>query len=372
MLCSRISMVSMVSLVLLVSLADRAVAEAPAPVGAASSAPAPAAGAGVSSAAPTEDELINRGIALRESRNDVAALDAFHRAYEMKKSPRALAQVALAEQALGRWVPAEADLGHALARTDDPWIGRNKALLDQALVEIRSHLGSLQLTGGVPGAEVLVDGASVARLPLTAPLRVNAGRVTLEVRAAGYAPLSRAVIVPKRGVARETVALVGTAALPAASPPAPSLSSSDAPQAGAGTPGTPADPADDAGTRWPIRKKVGVAFGAAAVASAVVGTTFLFVREGRAQDFNDAGCGTETLTPDCSARRDKEENALAWGLAGVAGTLVLGGVSAFLLFWPTGSEPGRLAEADPGAAFRCAPGLGGGGSGASIACGGRF
>ena len=354
-------------MVLFVSLASAASAQAPAPVPAAGSAP-PASG-GVPGAAPSEDELINRGIALRESRNDVAALEAFRQAYDLKKGARALAQVALAEQALGRWVSAEVDLGHAIARTDDPWIGRNKALLDQALVEIRGHLGSLQVTGGVPGAEVLIDGASVARLPLGAPLRVNAGRVTLEVRAAGHAPLTRAVVVPKRGLARETVALVGAGPLPTASASALPPPSFEAARAGAGT---PADQAGDGGTRWPVRKKVGVAVGAAAVASAAVGTTFLFVREGRAHDFNDAGCGTEALTPDCSARRDKEENALAWGLAGLAGTLVLGGVGAYLLLWPSGSDPGRLAEADAGARFRCAPAVGSGGSGASIACGGRF
>src|SRR4051812_24659354 len=42
--------------------------------------------------APSEEDLINRGIALREARNDGAALDAFRQAYAVKKSPRALAQ----------------------------------------------------------------------------------------------------------------------------------------------------------------------------------------------------------------------------------------------------------------------------------------
>jgi len=355
---SRLSWVLLISLV-----SPAAVAAAPVPLGtAAPGAPSGDVGPGD---APGEEELISRGIALRESRNDVAALDAFRRAYDLKKSPRALAQVALAEQALGRLVPAEVDLEHALARADDAWIARNRAVLDQALVEIRGHLGSLQITGGVPGAEVLVDGAGVARLPLAAPLRVNAGRVTLEVRAAGYAPIVRAVVVPKRGLARETVALVAAA-------PTPPPPGSEPALAGGGQPAARADGSDATGTTWSVRKKLGVAFGAAAVASAVAGTTFLFVREGRAQDFNNAGCGTEALTPDCGALRDKEENALAWGLAGLAGTLVLGGVGAYLLFWPSGSDPGRVAAADPGAAFRCAPGLGGGGSGASISCGGRF
>ena len=357
--------ITWVSLIPFISLASPLMAATPPPPAAV--APAAPAGQVATGAAPSEEDLIGRGIALRESRNDVAALDAFRQAYDVKKSARALAQVALAEQALGRWVPAEADLGHALARGDDAWIGRNKVLLEQALIEIRGHLGSLQITGGVPGAEVLVDGASVARLPLAAPLRVNAGHVTLEVRAPGYAPLARAVVVPKRGLARETVALV------AASPSnAPSPSSEAAVAlAVAGPPGARAETSDASGNGWSVRQKVGVAFGAAAVVSAVVGTTFLFVREGRAQDFNNAGCGTEALTPDCSGLREKADSALAWGLAGLAGTLVLGGVGAYLLLWPSGGELNRVAKADPSAGLRCAPAWQGG-SGASLSCGGRF
>src|SRR3954451_10973455 len=95
----------------------------------------PAQAAPVASA--SEEELINRGIALREARNDGAALEAFRQAYALSKSPRTLAQMALAEQALGRWVEAEADLGQALGRADDSWIARNKGLLSQALAEIQ-------------------------------------------------------------------------------------------------------------------------------------------------------------------------------------------------------------------------------------------
>src|SRR5437762_1307315 len=64
------------------------------------SAAAAAPGEASPAAAPSEEDLINRGIALREARNDGAALEIFRQAYGLKKSPRALAQVALAEQAL--------------------------------------------------------------------------------------------------------------------------------------------------------------------------------------------------------------------------------------------------------------------------------
>jgi len=302
-------------------------------------------------AAPSEDELINRGIALREARNDAAALETFRQAYNLQQGPRALAQVALAEQALGRWVEAEADLAKALARTDDPWIGRNGVLLHQALTEIQGKLGTLQLTGGVPGAQVFVNGASAGTLPLPKPLRVSAGNVTLEVRAANYLPSTRTVSIPPQGIARETVVLV-----PAALAATPSTS--------VGRDGGDSQPG------WSPRRKVGLAVGAAAVVSAAVGTTFLFVRESRAQDFNDAGCGTEALTPPCASLRDREKSAVTWAVTGWVGAAVLGGVSAYLLLWPSARD---TAGGAPGGSslslLSCTPSSAGG---VSLTCGGLF
>lgn len=319
----------------------------------AKSAAAAAPGEASPAAAPGEEDLINRGIALREARNDSAALETFRQAYALKKSARALAQVALAEQALGRWVEAEAELSQAIGRADDPWIARNKVLLGQALAEIQEHLGSLQLTGGVPGAEVFVNGAHAGTLPLAKPLRVNAGSATLEVRAANYLPSARTVIVPRRGLVREAVALVAAAAQP---PVAPSVSF------GGGE--------SDSHGSWPARKKVGLAFGAAAVVSVAIGTTFLFIRDGRAKDFNDAGCGTEALTPACASLRDREETAVTWVVSGMVGAAVLGGVSAYLLLWPSGSDPSRVARGESSVGLsRCVPSTAGG---LSLTCGGRF
>lgn len=311
-----------------------------------------AAAAGAVETGPTEEELLDRGIALRERRDDAAALDAFRRAYALKKGARALAQVALAEQALGRWVEAEVDLGQAISRTDDPWIARNDALLRQALAEIQGHLGTLQLTGGVPGAQVFVNGVGVGTLPLAKPLRVNAGTATVEVRATNYLLDTRSVIIPRRGVAHETVALV--AAAPAQAPSAP-LAGGEA----------------DVHPAWPVRRKVGLAFGAAAVVSAVVGTTFLFVRDSRAGDFNDAGCGTAALTPPCSALRDNEKSAVTWAVTGMLGAAVLGGVSAYLLFWPSGQAATRVARGESATGpVRCSPSSTA--DGMSLTCGGRF
>ena len=296
----------------------------------------------------SEDALIERGIALREARSDTAALETFRKAYALKQGARALAQVALAEQALGRWVEAEVDLGHALERSDEPWIARNKGLLNQAMVEIQSHLGSLQVSGGVSGAELVLDGTSAGKLPLAKPLRANAGDVALQVRAAGYLPYARVVKIPRGGVAQETVVLVPVAA-------------------------SASSPATDGEARgWSTRTKVGLAVSAAAVVSAAIGTTYLFVRDGRARTFNDAGCGTASLTSDCSGLRDKEETAKALSVTGLLGAVVLGGVGATLLVWPSGRDPNRVAEVERGGnegMVRCTPAPG---AGVSVTCVGRF
>ena len=315
----------------------------------AASAPAAEPGDATSS----EDALIDRGVALREARSDAAALETFRKAYELKQGARALAQVALAEQALGRWVEAEVDLTQALGRRDDPWIARNKGLLNQALAEIQDHLGSLQVSGGVSGAELFLDDVRAGKLPLARPLRVNVGVVSLQVRAAGYLPYTRVLNIPRQGLVQEMVVLVPAAAS-SPSPPSPAVSIGGEARG------------------WPVRTKVGLALSAGAVVSAAVGTTFLLVRDGRARTFNDAGCGTEALTPDCSSLRDKEETAKAVSVVGLMGAVVLGGLGAYLLVWPSRPDPNRVAEVErPARAgmLRCAPSPG---AGMSVTCVGRF
>src|SRR5580704_12825575 len=74
------------------------------------------------SATPNDEALIAEGIALREQGRDREALELFVRAAALAASPRATAQIGLAQQALGHWVEAEAGLRTALEQGTDPWI----------------------------------------------------------------------------------------------------------------------------------------------------------------------------------------------------------------------------------------------------------
>jgi hypothetical protein len=85
------------------------------------------------------DALVRRGLELRMQGRDVEALAAFHEAQAARPSPRALALVALTEQALGEWRAAGEHLRAAVTAEDDPWIREHRHLLEQALAVIIAH-----------------------------------------------------------------------------------------------------------------------------------------------------------------------------------------------------------------------------------------
>ena len=66
------------------------------------------------------DAINKRGIDLRRQGRDAEALVEFQRAARTQDSPRASAQIALAEQALGLWLDASTHLGLALSMAGDP------------------------------------------------------------------------------------------------------------------------------------------------------------------------------------------------------------------------------------------------------------
>lgn len=291
------------------------------------------------------EALIQRGVELRQQGKDEPALELFRRALAESPTPRARAQVALAEQALGMWALAERDLVAALAAEGDPWIQKNKAALERALGVVREHLGDLEVRGGPAGAEVFVDGARVATLPMTAPARVVTGVHAVEVRAPGHVAVTRTATVTAGGVARETVELA-RAAVVGPSPGEPRGT----------TPGGAAPAGSSGPSGLQIAGYAGVGLGVVGVG---LGVTGLLLRQSAVSDYNAQCPGVGAAqSPDCA---DKIATGDRWRTIAIAsfvggGIVGLGG-GALLLFAPRAPNASAIA---------CGP------AGASLACQGRF
>lgn len=162
--------------------------------------------AGSPAAADDPDALIDRGVALREQGHDADALALFERAWEISPTPRARAQMALAEQALGRWVDAEAHLVEALSHAGDPWIRSVRAVLEQSLRAVREHVGRLEVRANVDGAIVRVGSRHLATLP-SEPVSLPVGELELTIEAPGWVAAQRTVQIQPGELTRETIEL---------------------------------------------------------------------------------------------------------------------------------------------------------------------
>ena len=220
------------------------------------------------------DTLLRQGVALRKERKDREAFELFQRAVGIQKTPRALGQLGLCEQALGLWPKAESHIKEALDGAGDPWIKKNRSTLEESVRAIGEHLGSLEIWGDPADAEVLFNGHPVGALPATGPVRVEIGQVAVTVRAKGYADTIRAIDVKAGDSLRENVTLVAAAPAPIMPPMA---LGAPAPSAGEQTPSLVAQQGATAGetsdrpvyARWWFWTTVG-AVAAGGIAAAIL------------------------------------------------------------------------------------------------------
>src|SRR5437763_9941722 len=119
------------------------------------------------------EALIRQGVDLRGQKKDERALALFEKAYQVSRSPRTAGQLGLVEMALGYFVDAEKYLGEAVASPDHPWVAKNLPTLKAQLAAATAQIGDLYIAGEPAGAEVIVNGKSVGRLPLSGPVRLD-------------------------------------------------------------------------------------------------------------------------------------------------------------------------------------------------------
>jgi hypothetical protein len=320
------------------------------------------------------EALIRHGVDLRRQGKDQEALDEFRKAYAQAKSPRALAQVGLAEQALGRWVSAEADLEQAVANKSDPWIRKNASALNAALEGIRRHLGSLDVIGAAD-AELRIDGRAVGTLPLAKPMRLPIGNLTIELRKEGFYAGTRPISIIAAQLTRETIELQPVP------PPAAISTARDRKNLSQGEAISPGDSAGDhpspmrdaavergAGGADSDTRHVGWHRGlawttaAGAVLGAAVGVGALVLRSGDVNDANRLHCNImgNGLMPDDPANQnrclDLANGGERWRVAALvsfsaAGALAIASTILFVTSASSASSDRHVAAAG----LRCAP-----------------
>jgi len=346
------------------------------------------------------ENLVREGIALRRKGDDAAALEKFQEAFRLDSSARTMAQIALAEQALGRWVPAHEHLTHSLESKSDPWIKKNRAPLSDALKVISEHVGQLEILGGTPGTEVRINSVSRGQLPLARPLTLATGTVTIDLAAPGFVPLQRSTVIRAHEVLRESfdpltpvaggertpAAASGRAKAGATTAPRPELAAATSPDTEPPLPRIASAPiekdkdAPDRGDSQPSRfrsKAKWVAFGVGALALGA--GIYGWARQNQAGDTFASGCGVDdkdnVVVPmgssrtvdECRGFRNQIDSNFRIEVAGLIGAGVLAATG--LVLWLT--EPDAAGERQS-AALACAPGPMTGGEGASLSCALRF
>jgi hypothetical protein len=276
-----------------------------------------------------EDQLIHEGVDARRQDEDAKALDLFRQAYAMHASPRAAAQMGLAEVALGRWPEAEAHLEEAVAARNEPWIQKNSKSLNETLARVHQQVGRLDVLGGPTGAEVVIGGEAHGHLPLSKPIRVRAGNVRFEVRAKGYEPETRTVKVEPGQLTRETVVL--SAEAPATPPPHLALVARDPATAPAGLTGVTEQIGETPGSRAPSSsgaglRKTGVVLGALGVAA--VGAGVVFGLKVRSESDTASSAQQHVVSADTTGHRDE---TIQWIGYGAGAALLIGGVISYLI-----------------------------------------
>lgn len=296
----------------------------------------------------TLDARIAEALALRVEHRDAEALTLLTTLWEETHSARARAQMARAEQALGRWLDAERHMGEALAVADDPWIAARRASLEQERRFVREHLGRIEVLGGVPGASVRVDGREGGALPLAEPLWASAGTVVLEVSAEGYVTAQRTVSVTAGATARETLTLVPVRVV-------------EAPVPRPEVPVVVRPPArTDPPTRSPVWSTLGVASLVTGGVLLVGGVASHVARETLVASAAGIGCGYDEQTGavvggmDCPERVSTIDLSTALMATGyVSGALLLGAGVALLATAPRRGATGAQTT------LMCAPTWGG-------------
>jgi hypothetical protein len=219
----------------------------------------------------------------------------------------------------------------------------------RGMSELRKKVGSLKISVNKPDVEVIVNGQSVGRAPLTGEVFVDPGKSSIEARSSNAPPATQSLDV----VAGQTYSIelqIAEATVPAAVPNAAPATLPIATGSPASTPTASHADQPPARPAWPLY--VG---GGAALVGVSMAIGFQLSANAAESDLNalkasggTSGCVDGSASAiDCAARRDaidRHNSRKTWSGVGLA-IGITGGVAtlAYLVFWPNKKQSsGRL------------------------------
>lgn len=276
----------------------------------------------VSSAAdesPAVEALIQRGIQLRRTGDDEAALAVFLQAEsEAPNSVRVLLHVVTAAQAAGKWLMAEEYMRRVNRDKEDAYYRRHRVSIEGVEAAINQRVGQFQALGAPEGAEIRLNGEPFGKLPMPDPRSLETGTYVMEVVSPGHYNLRRPITVTGGVLTRESVEL---RVRPADAPV-------DLTGSGVVRNGVPYDAPPQ---KWWEKSWITWTLGGVAVLGAATTTAALIVRERQADKWNDddrcldRGNALATRQQVCGDVKDDVDLAQTIAVVGGTTAAVFGG-----------------------------------------------
>ncbi len=320
--------------------------------------------------------MIRSGVELRRQGRNEDALPKFQGAYELSRSSRAAAQLGLCEQTLEMWEEAEQHLSEALLGQSDPWVTRNRKVLEEARARGRENLVSVQLLVEPAEAMITVNDVTVGRAAEASTVWLKEGDLLVTASLAGFESQS----FKRRMKAGDSTQVKMKLAKPTAPPRiSAAASSTEAPPQSAplGGPAATDVQASDSVHAEPRNWRPYVGWGAVGVGTVGLGVGLLgyLAHNNAVSGFNKLGClkGEGVIVgPEGCEGFDKDVGSAKTQVAvGLIGAAVFGGLGAWLL---TSGGSGANTESAVGPIWGVCKPEGGvyPGAGLSVGCRGQF
>jgi len=129
-----------------------------------------------------------RGLQLYNDAEDRLALIEFERAYQLVPNYKVQYNIAQVSIQIGRYARAVHALEQYLKDGGDEISPERRADVEKDLKMLAGRTARVNITSNVSGAEILLDETTVAQIPMTEKLLMDAGEHRLTVRARGYQP----------------------------------------------------------------------------------------------------------------------------------------------------------------------------------------